>query len=882
MLESVSAPYRRGEQAENIQWTTYHYDAHDRMTRIDSPDGSVTTFTYNGLSTTTTVTPPQGSPVMTPQTTMKKTNALGWLRESVDANNTSVFYEYFANGNLKWTRVGNDEATKISMEYDHAGNRTRLHDPDYCTAQKDLVSVYNAFGEEVNRTTPKDFATTFTYDEFGRMTMRVELDETESGAVEVRNTLWNYSETAPHKGLLMSITHPGQTITYCYDTCQRIVRDSVRFDSGEAHITQYTYDRASRIASVSHPSGFEVGYRYNSIGYPSVQYDGEDNELYRTQKTTPMGQAERFCLGGILQNTLEYDIEKHLLTRIKAQKNSTTIQNFTYTYDGFCNLASRKDNMINLEETFFYDPQNRLTEVWIGASQTGSSAYDGYGRMTSKTAGGQPVFSNAVYNTTAKPHAMDAATTANGVFPVTSQTVAYTSFDKVSKVKQGNDSICYAYGYDHQRVFMEEHVGNVTRTKRYVGNCEYVTESDGTTSTAYWLTYLTGPTGVYAVVVTENGDDEIHYILKDNLGSWSTITNSSGIVEQRLSFDAWGNLRNPQTWSGNFTSTPMFDRGFTGHEHLYNFGLINMNGRMYDPVVSSFLSVDQYVQSPENAQGFNRYAYCMNNPLRYIDPSGWRAGGGIVGYTPNSFSNANDPYAFVEHGCFLEPRDICGIGVRTEVATALLATFMYGKKISVGGTVAFGDDGKICDIDLTLRFNINQLNQSLPAGVIGKCVLAGLGSTMKYWQDDKGGNWGDGTKQWLKKAEKYMEQTGNDFSNPKYLIEFIQWNDAENTFKSYEATFIPLSEVPEAISDDYVVAACSELMRKADIQINSGEKGHFANVSRIKTYNGSIELDFIEPEGTYIMKPFTSPSLNYHPIPDYLYNISFIKYRLKP
>lgn len=57
---------------------------------------------------------------------------------------------------------------------------------------------------------------------------------------------------------------------------------------------------------------------------------------------------------------------------------------------------------------------------------------------------------------------------------------------------------------------------------------------------SYWLTYLTGPTGVYAVVVTQDGTDEIHYILKDNLGSWTTIANRSGVVEQRLSYDAWG------------------------------------------------------------------------------------------------------------------------------------------------------------------------------------------------------------------------------------------------------------------------------------------------------------------------------------------------------
>lgn len=51
-------------------------------------------------------------------------------------------------------------------------------------------------------------------------------------------------------------------------------------------------------------------------------------------------------------------------------------------------------------------------------------------------------------------------------------------------------------------------------------------------------------------------------------------------------------------------------------------GLINMNGRMYDPVLGSFLSPDNYIQNPDNSQSFNRYAYCLNNPLRYVDPDG--------------------------------------------------------------------------------------------------------------------------------------------------------------------------------------------------------------------------------------------------------------------
>ncbi len=209
---------------------------------------------------------------------------------------------------------------------------------------------------------------------------------------------------------------------------------------------------------------------------------------------------------------------------------------------------------------------------------------------------------------------------------------AYTGFDKVSKVKQGVDSICYSYGYDQQRTFMEEHVGVTSRTKLYVGNCEFVTETDGNTTVEYSHTYLTGPYGVFAVAKRKNGNTELYYVLKDNLGSWTVVTGETGIVKQELGYDAWGNYRDSDTWA-TYTAAdpfdkPVFDRDFTGHEHLYNFGLINMNGRMYDPVMSSFLSADRFVQNPTSAQGFNRYAYCMNNPLRYVDPTGWRSGGG--------------------------------------------------------------------------------------------------------------------------------------------------------------------------------------------------------------------------------------------------------------
>ncbi|MBK7140052.1 MAG: hypothetical protein IPH74_14005, partial [Bacteroidetes bacterium] len=67
----------------------------------------------------------------------------------------------------------------------------------------------------------------------------------------------------------------------------------------------------------------------------------------------------------------------------------------------------------------------------------------------------------------------------------------------------------------------------------------------------------------------------------------------------------------------------VLDRGYTVHQHLKEFGIINMNGRLYDPIVGRMLNVDNFVQDPSSSQAFNRYSYVVNNPLKYTDPSGW-------------------------------------------------------------------------------------------------------------------------------------------------------------------------------------------------------------------------------------------------------------------
>ena len=112
---------------------------------------------------------------------------------------------------------------------------------------------------------------------------------------------------------------------------------------------------------------------------------------------------------------------------------------------------------------------------------------------------------------------------------------------------------------------------------------------------------------------------------RDYLGSITHIANADGSLKAEYSYDAWGRLRNPVTQTAYAPgSEPVLflGRGYTGHEHLPWFGLINMNARLYDPALGRFLSPDPYVQAPDFSQSYNRYSYCLNNPLRYRDENG--------------------------------------------------------------------------------------------------------------------------------------------------------------------------------------------------------------------------------------------------------------------
>jgi RHS repeat-associated protein len=97
-----------------------------------------------------------------------------------------------------------------------------------------------------------------------------------------------------------------------------------------------------------------------------------------------------------------------------------------------------------------------------------------------------------------------------------------------------------------------------------------------------------------------------------------------------FSFDPWGQRRSVDNYNTTFgfvssldLSLSYYNKGFTGHEQFDDSGLVHMNGRIYDPRLGRFLSVDPMVQQEYNLQNLNRHSYVLNNPLNATDPSGY-------------------------------------------------------------------------------------------------------------------------------------------------------------------------------------------------------------------------------------------------------------------
>ena len=127
----------------------------------------------------------------------------------------------------------------------------------------------------------------------------------------------------------------------------------------------------------------------------------------------------------------------------------------------------------------------------------------------------------------------------------------------------------------------------------------------------------------------------LYYVLSDQLGSASVVTDSSGVVVGTQGYYPYGETR--------YTSGSLFtDRLYTGQQENSYIKLMNYRSRWYDPAIGRFVSADSIIPN-SSPQSLNRYSYVNNDPVNYNDPTGHCLGTGNV-WIPDGTGGCNGSY----------------------------------------------------------------------------------------------------------------------------------------------------------------------------------------------------------------------------------------------
>jgi len=111
----------------------------------------------------------------------------------------------------------------------------------------------------------------------------------------------------------------------------------------------------------------------------------------------------------------------------------------------------------------------------------------------------------------------------------------------------------------------------------------------------------------------------MQYYHGNHLHSASVITDGYGNTKETIEYHPYGTYRLRTDLDASF---PNVNYTFTDQEEDDEAGLYNYEARLYDPLLGRFISADSIVPEPGNLQAYNRYSYCLNNPVVYRDPSG--------------------------------------------------------------------------------------------------------------------------------------------------------------------------------------------------------------------------------------------------------------------
>ena len=649
-MKQVSRPYKPGDP---VYWTVYNFDALGRTTSITLPDGSVSSYSYSG--NTTTVTDPAG------KWKMYTSDAMGNLTQVTEpapeggTHLTSYAYNIF------------NRLTTVTMPRS-TGTQTRTFNYDLTTAR--LMSVtnpetgttsfeYNDDGTLFRKTDAKGQKVKFTYDSLGRVTVKQTYKS--DGTEDLCGKTTNYWDTRPSgvggtgwenvSGRLMAVrwsasTCPGGQFTegYQYDTglptIKRLYTPTLATNS---YIdASFTYNDQGQLQSMAYPVWHGGGYQWPETGKTfTYNLDTLSRPIGLTDESQtalvsgvtyggPSGQLSALSYSGYNEARL-YNVRGQL-TRLTATGDGLPSVDLEYRFSATNNdgrITQMEDWVSSEEVNYQYDSLGRLTLAETTGPQWGQSfSYDGFGNLTDETAtkGTAPTV-HRNYDAATNRLTLDYTYDANG--NMTAMPGLGMTYNVENRLIQATSNLngTESYGYDAAGLRL------------------WKKGPDGVTHVFY--NGLNGKplAEFYPQGGSVRGGDPMVYFagkrvdnssVEDRLGT-AVVENG----QDRMAFFPYGELR-----SGTSTEVQ-----FATYKRDSVTNLDYAAHRYYSTQIGRFTTPDPKAGSAkaEIPQSWNRYTYALGDPVNGYDPNGAEylmEDGGAYGM----FAAAASPFASVGSG----------------------------------------------------------------------------------------------------------------------------------------------------------------------------------------------------------------------------------------
>lgn len=589
-----------------------------------------------------------------------------------DAAYTRILKHHFYDGKSKVQQAivpGDDNAT-TAFEFDPLGRIVKATDP-------------------ATQTNPAGLSNVITYDSLDRRLTADNLDQNTTGDSGITAFTYEYDVTTGK--LLRQTDALGKQTAFAYDGLGRKTRQAL----SDGRTVVFVYDdpsvnglgHLSRVTVLTADQSVESQYEFVYDGYanaatntlsiagealPFVTTSTFDPQKRVIAQNMPDGSmlSLEYSFGNLVSESLDgarvdYPLEQYHPTgaprvAIYGQGslpgqgivNKSIFNPAGQTYQ---ELVSTSEGEV-LHDSYQYDALSQLTEIMsVGSAESGESRNFTYHNQRLSTAA-VPGFAPGVYDQDASDNIVSkdgVDYTCNGHFVVSGvadgQQVYSAAADACGRtMTRTANGATLNFDYDGLgclrritnpsgelvREILYDYRGRRLRQTDAQGiTIVYVSPTYEVTRTAGGSTitkYLMDHRGTIAAI-TSGPQAQILYFRRDSKGSVTHTFDSAGSLVSRLAYSGYGESK---VVSGPSDLRPRYEqRQWDSEIGLYYFG-----ARYYDPVIGRFLTPDSQIGSHDHLRpgALNRYAFELNNPINFIDPTGhsaWWAGlivGGLL------------------------------------------------------------------------------------------------------------------------------------------------------------------------------------------------------------------------------------------------------------